>query len=220
MNPKLSTKEEREQKAQSKLADILKLDITGYISLLDKAYKAHATFKDKAADKGTDMHEELEKYVKWHMSFNSGVNLDDTSLTQKWSPKVLAFAEWADKNIKRFIGSEINVYHEGLFIGGKLDCIVEMKEGTFAIIDFKSSKDAYFSQFVQCALYDIQLSQNGGFNENGTQILKPITNISKYIVFPFGAKELKPVVNKNIQSLIEAARACVVIYRSKAVFEQ
>src|SRR3990167_2144652 len=35
-----------------------------YLDRLDKAYKAHKTSLDNSAKKGTDLHAELEKYVK------------------------------------------------------------------------------------------------------------------------------------------------------------
>lgn len=194
-------------------AKIMQLDEVGVLKLLDEAYKAHATNLKETASDGTDLHASLECVVKIMMTGAKVTGWESNK-------KVIDFVKWAEKNVKRFIGSEFNVYHEGLFIGGICDCLAEMKDGLIALIDFKSSKDAFFSQFVQAALYDIQISQNGGFDGNGKQIFKPITNISKYIIFPFGAKELKPCENKEIQSLIEAARACVTLYRQKSAFEK
>jgi len=186
--------------------------------LFKKARFAHFEDKNTKADKGTDMHAELEKYVKWHIAFNSGIGLDKKELTQKWDDKVISFAKWAEENIKQFKGSEVYVYHKKLWLGGITDCIAELKNGDWSIIDFKSSKEAFFSQFIQCALYSIQFETNGGFDKDGNKILKP-HKIDKYIVFPFGAKELKPVENNNINQLQDAAVACVQLYRAQKAFE-
>lgn len=46
------------------LAKIKEMGAEEYISLLDEAYKAHSVKLDKSADAGTDLHAELERYVK------------------------------------------------------------------------------------------------------------------------------------------------------------
>lgn len=187
--------------------------------IFKKARFAHFDSRNKKAEEGTDLHAELEKYVKWNMAFKSGVGLDKKELTQKWDDKVISFARWAEENVKRFIGSEVYCYEELLFIGGIIDCVAELKDGSYTIIDFKSAKEAYFSMFVQCALYNLQLSRNGALDANGKSLFKLDKPISQYVVVPFGAKELKPVVNNNIINLQEAALACIKIYRQKSFFE-
>ena len=183
--------------------------------LFKKARFAHFEDKNTKADKGTDMHADLEKYVKYCIEQKKGEPTDKWYLDSK---KVCDFRDWAVNNIKKFWGSEIYVYHKKLWIGGITDCIAELKDGTWAIIDFKSSKEAFFSQFIQCALYAIQFEANGGFDKEGNKILEP-HKIDKFIVFPFGAKELKPIENNNINQLQEAAVACVQVYRAQRAFE-
>src|ERR1700691_4018829 len=70
LDPRDATAEEIE--ANSKLRMSMAIDqldayktmfAPDYIKLLDKAYRAHADSLDKSADKGTDMHAELEGYV-------------------------------------------------------------------------------------------------------------------------------------------------------------
>ena len=178
-----------------------------------KARFAHFDDKNTKADKGTDLHADLEKLVK---AFMAGESIPMVFPAEK--AKLMDFCLWAKENVSEFIASEVNVYDKILFIGGIVDCIAKLKDGTYAIIDFKSSKEVFFGQMVQCSLYGLQLARNGAFNANGDRLLDPL-EVSSYIVFPFGAKELKPVQNKNIKSLTEAAEACVSLYRQKAIFE-
>jgi RecB family exonuclease len=103
-----------------------------------------------------------------------------------------------------------------LWLGGICDAVAELKDGTLAIIDFKSSKEAYFSQFVQCALYDLQL-QNGGYDQDGNKILEPI-KVNSYIVCPFGAENFAPRQETNIK-LQSVAKAAIEIYRLQSSFE-
>ena len=83
--------------------------------LLDKARFAHKKKKEKAAVEGTDLHAELERFVKWHMGkMKDGGNFDE---------KIIPFIEWASENVKQFIASEAHCYDEDLFVGGITDCV-------------------------------------------------------------------------------------------------
>ena len=187
--------------------------------LFKKARFAHFEDKNTKADKGTDMHSELEFFIKTCIKEKGGIPFSGASVPDNaLEKKVYDFGQWAYTNVKQFKGSEIYVYNKKLWIGGITDGIVELKDGTWAIIDFKSSKEAFFSQFIQCALYAIQFEANGGFDKEGNKILEP-HKIDKFIVFPFGAKELKPIENNNINQLQEAAVACVQVYRAQRFFE-
>lgn len=192
------------------------LDDIEALKLLDSAYKAHSVKLEDTADAGTDMHAELEEYVKACIETNGKPAL---FLGGKEN-KISHFSEWAVENVKRFLWSEMNCFDEMLFIGGIIDAGAELNDGSYAIIDFKSSKDAYFSHFIQCSLYDLQLQRNGGYTQQGEKIFTLDKPITKYIVFPFGAKELKPVENFNIESLKRSALSCITIYREKANFEK
>ena len=53
-----------------------------------------------------------------------------------------------------------------------------MINGEYAILDFKSAKEVYFNNLIQVALYDIEITENGGFDKNGKKVFtldKPIT---------------------------------------------
>lgn len=217
LNSKTHNEEQRLSHLKPIREEQMKLGDADYLSLLDEAYKAHSVRLTETADAGTDLHAELEKYVNWHIAFNSG-NLENAQV-QKWSDRVLQFATWADKNVKRFLWSEGYCYDEMLFMGGISDAGAELKDGSIAIIDFKSSKQAYFNHFVQTAIYDLLIQKHGILNEKGETVLKDVPKVSKYLVIPFGAKEFTVVENNNIKSLQKAALACIELYRAKGAFE-
>jgi len=210
LNPKKATQEERDNSANKMLELIRTFSTQSYIALLDEAYHAHANVKKEKADEGTELHEALEKYVKQCIKQQDLLYIGDNTKVQK-------FANWAYENLQNFIASEVNVYDEGLWLGGIVDCMARTKDGKLAIVDFKSSKDAYFSQFVQCALYDLQLA-NGYYDAEGNK-KGNVEGISKYIICPFGAKEFAPTIIEQTNFLKEAAKACITLYRCIASFD-
>lgn len=192
-----------------------KLDDTEYLSLLDEAYKAHSVRLDETADAGTDLHTELERFVKEAMN---PTELFETRF-ERFDARIHPFMKWSDENVKRFIWSEGYCYDEILFVGGITDCGAELKDGSFVIIDFKSAKEAYFNHFVQIAIYNLLIEKNGLFDKDGNQILKLEKGFDKYIVVPFGASKFTIVENNNINNLKKAGLACVELYRAKSLFE-
>jgi len=185
-----------------------------YLSLLDDAYKAHSVRLGESAEAGTSLHEKLENYVKDCMEY--GIENVDTVGSVK---QVKDFEEFTKKYIKRFIWSEAHMYDEDLFVGGISDCGAVMKDGSNAIIDFKSSKEAYFSHFVQISLYNVLFEKNGLVTANGEQLATYVYPISKYFVIPFGASEFTVHENTNIHDLKKCALSCVNLYREKINFE-
>lgn len=185
-----------------------------YCGLLDKAYRAHADSLDKSADKGTDMHAELEKYVKGCIEQYGGMpQAKGGNLLKDVVLPVQIFAEWAAKNVKRFIVSEGHCYSERLWVGGITDCIAELNDGRTVIIDFKSAKDAYLSHFIQVAGYDIEASENGIFDADGNRLLTLERPIDGYAVFPFGAEKVEPLFQFDTAAMRKGFEAAVVLYK-------
>lgn len=87
-------------------------------------------------------------------------------------------------NVKKFIISEAHVFSEKMWTGGIFDVLFLGKDQKIYIGDFKSSKEAYLSQFLQIGGYHIQLEENGAFTEKGERLLEPVTAMG-YYVFPF-----------------------------------
>lgn len=169
-----------------------------------KARFAHFAKKNKAAEEGTDLHAELEDYVKTMMGLKKG---------REWDPKIKPFMLWASENVDDFLASEAHCYDEDLWVGGITDCVARLKDGTVAVIDFKSSKEAYTNHFIQAAGYAIQIDKNGLFSEDGEHSKKLGEEIETLIVVPFGAENIIPEVKTDIGAYKLGFKNCVQLYR-------
>jgi hypothetical protein len=196
-------------KANRMLLEIQNMGPYDYLALLDKAYRAHADSLTKSADKGTDMHAELEKYVKRCIE-NQTLVLEGTNSNHT---AVKFLADWAAANVKSFIVSEGHCFSEKLWVGGITDCIAELKDGRLVIIDFKSSKEAYVSQFIQVAGYHTEVMENGILDADGNLILKLDREIDGYVIFPFGAEEVEPQFQFDTASFKQGFRAAAVLHK-------
>lgn len=205
-------KELRLEKAEEMREKIEYMSTTDYLDLLDEAYSAHSKKLTSTAKTGTDLHAELEKFVNAHMGFQGDwrkLNI----VTEQFDRKIDPFIKWVEKNIKRFLWSEMYCYSEKLWVGGITDCGYEKLDGTYGIMDFKSSKEAYLGQFWQCAGYHIQIEENGGFDKNGNKIFTLDKPITEYAIFPFGMTNPQPQFNYDIQGGQDAFRAEVLLYK-------
>ena len=188
------------------LTTIQHMDTAQFMALIDKAYRAHDTFKKSKAQAGTDLHAELERFVKLHMAgqFGKGAGYPE---------QIKPFADWTFANVKRFLWSEGHNYSEKNWVGGISDAGYEKHDGTFGIIDFKSAKEAYIDHFWQCAGYDINISENGVFTPDGDQIYQLEKPISEYCVFAFGAESPKPQFNFDMVGSKEVFLAMLTLYK-------
>lgn len=217
LNPKKHAPEARKIALEAGLASLQGISVEDYDKRLTKAYRAHADNLKDTADTGTDMHAELEKYVKLMIKDQAGVPHELSEYDHK---AVETFAKWAVENVKKFIWSEAHCYSEKFWLGGITDCGAEMKNGEMAIIDFKSSKEAYPSQFWQIAGYDLQISENGLFSFDGKHNKKIDKPFTQHIIVPFGAENPIPVISREVESGKRAFLAALEIYRQLAVLEK
>lgn len=176
-----------------------------FLALLDKAYANHQTSLKQSAEKGTDLHAELEKYVKSQMD----------NKTVEYDPQIQPFVDWCKKFVKKFLFSEVHVYSEKLWLGGIIDCGVEMHNGDIGVIDFKSAKDSYYEHFLQCAGYVIQLEENGGYTPAGDKIFSLDKPVEFMAVLPFGADDKIPRTNHDIEDFKKSYEATLQIYKHK-----
>lgn len=171
--------------------------------IFKKARFAHFESKNKSATKGTDLHAELERFVKDMMAGKQ---------TESYDEKILPFRIWAADRVEKFLVSEGHCYSEELWTGGIMDAMAEMKDGKVAIIDFKSAKEAYDSMFIQVAAYDLEQAENGVFDADGKKMLEP-QKVEEYYVVPFGAQEVVPVRKTASQEFKDGFRAAVVLHK-------
>lgn len=203
-------KEKRLKIASKKRKEIEKLSDEEYLTLLDDAYSAHSKKLDTTAKAGTDMHEVMEDYVKKCIEENDGKPLAHNPNEDK---KLSILIEWSLKNVKRFLWSEAHCYSKELWLGGISDCGYEDTEGKYAILDFKSSKDVYLSQFWQCVGYAIQIEENGLFTSDGTFLMKLDKPIDYVSVLPFGMDEPEVFNNYDMIGGKEAVKAMILLYK-------
>lgn len=186
----------------SKLFTVTKDEMSEW---LKEAKFAHKKKKESAAVKGTDLHEMLEKFVKSEMG--------------KWNYKddefeaIKPYMDWSRANVKEYLASEAHCYEEELWVGGITDCVAELNDGTLAVIDFKSSKEAYITHFIQVAGYAIQIEKNGMFSEDGEHSKKLEGKIGALVIVPFGAKEIVPTIRYSVEDYKTGFRQAVGLYR-------
>lgn len=210
-------KEERLAAAEAMREKIEYMGTEDYLDLIDEAYGAHATKLKSSAKKGTDLHAELERYVKWFMLYKQTEQslevLREMFDEQNFDARITPFIEWAEYNVRRFLWSEGHCFSTRLWVGGISDCGYEKADGTYGIMDFKSSKEAYLTQFWQCAGYDIQISENGVYDAKGNKIFTLDKPITEYSVLPFGMPNPAPQFNVDIKGGREAFEAEVLLYK-------
>jgi hypothetical protein len=123
------------------------------------------------------------------------------------------------ENVNRFLWSEMHCWSETLWLGGISDCGALLKDGRFAIIDFKSSREAYASQFWQIGGYDLQISENGGYLADGEKVLDVLKPIDIYFVIPFGAEKPEPVACGDVEGCKTAYKAALTLYKQDQIMK-
>jgi len=205
-----NTEEARKTRAEARLKTIKGMTTEQYLETLDTAYKAHTVKLDSSADKGIELHAELERFVKWKMKSQER-GLEEEAVG--FSPRIAPFIEWTNKNVERFIASEAHCFSIEFWLGGICDCIARLKNGTIAIVDFKSAKIAYEDHFLQCAGYAIQIDENGICDRNGENTRKLGEKIGELVVFPFGAKTVAAHTRLDVERLKTGYKHVVALYK-------
>lgn len=201
--------EPRIEAAGEALESIKYLTPAEYLDLLDTAYAAHSVKLDTSAEAGTDMHAELESFVKLCISGNDGKPVLDNSEHKA----VELFSKWSVDNVKRFVASEAFCYSERLFTGGIVDVMYADLNGDYVLLDFKSAKDAYDAHYLQNAGYDIALSENGILTKEGDLVQTVDRPFVAYGVLPFGMAEPVPQFRTDVEELKQGFIDCVSLYR-------
>lgn len=200
---KYAKKEDRLKHTTEKFKEIKAFSEDEYFALLDKAYYAHNNLKNKSAVAGTDLHAKCEEWVKGQID-GSNVAPD---------PQIEPLVKWSNMNVDKWLWSEVHCYSTEHWLGGISDMGFIDKEGKVGILDIKSSKEAYISQFIQCAGYDIQITENGGFDSNGEKIFDlEGKEISYYAILPFGMKEPEVQTKHNVNQLKKAFISALTLH--------
>lgn len=203
-------------KAAEALGRIRGMDGNDYFKLVHDAYRAHSTEKEATADDGTEMHMELERYVKLCID-RGGLPLSDKDFSSK-DDRVHLFVVWACVNVRKFLWSEACHYSRELWTGGKSDFGYEDLEGKVVLGDFKRSKSVYFKHLVQAGSYSLQIEENGLFDGNGAILRQPF-KVDRVAVFPFGSGFERPTVRADVDGWAAAFINTLDLYKLKQEFE-
>lgn len=217
LNSKTSKQEDRLLTAGQSLEKIKVMGNKEYLALLDTAYKAHNQRKKDSAVKGIDMHSLLEDYIKGKLIKDyKGNDIGFLMANEQIRP----FIEWSEKNVKRFLFSELYCYSEKLWCGGIADFAYEDMDGEYVLGDFKSSKAAYWNHWVQVGGYMLQIEENGGFDQRGNKVFTLDKPFNYHAIFCEGAGLDKPFIRREIEKTKKAFECCVELYRMKLYFEE
>ena len=119
-----------------------------WAELLEEARTAHTRTRDKAGEKGTDVHGQLE--IAMNQWIDRGMYGDhEDSIVNK-------VMMWMFENGIKPLKSEMPVYSIDKFYAGIADGVIE-KDGKKYILDFKTSSSIQTKAFIQCAAYSVAI---------------------------------------------------------------
>lgn len=113
----------------------------------------------QAANRGTDVHEIAEKYLRNNPDFKKGYL---PHIIQSF----LNLKPILDNRIGKIYGLEVPLYSKFLHVAGRVDCVAEF-DGVLSIIDFKTSrrpkkKEKITNYFIQESSYAIMWEERTG----------------------------------------------------------
>lgn len=220
VNPKKHTPEEVVLAAKvgldrilTKYADMLQNDYKSWIKYLDKAYRAHHTEKGRTAELGTNLHFGVEQFIKSRMTDGK------IHLTSEQLKILMPFIEWSEKNVKKWVFSEMHCYSERLWCGGIVDLAYIDMQDRFILGDVKSAKDIFFSNVCQLGGYTIQLEENGGYTADGDRVFKLERPIEGHAIFHFGGGFKEPAISYRVERNKRAFESALSLYKEKMDFD-
>lgn len=114
--------------------------------LLEEARTAHTRKRDKAGDRGTEVHAQLEVMMNNMMEGKDAV----------YEPIVEKVRDWIHTERIKPLKSEMPVYSVDKFYAGIADGVIE-KDGKKYILDFKTSGTVQTKAFIQCGAYSLAI---------------------------------------------------------------
>ncbi len=186
-------------------------DIDLWSKLIEDSMKAHAKKRDKAAESGTDVHLEIEGYIKECIEKYHGYVIPKLkeALEGKITKQTNHFITWALKNAVKFLESEKVVYDKDLFLAGTADFVCEI-DGKKFIGDIKTSSSIYgLEPFAQCAAYAHMLD----YKLDGTIII----NLKKSGEFD---EEKDVYFRFDLETDWKFFEAALTLYRLKATWKK
>lgn len=169
--------------------------------LLEQARTAHIRKRDKAADKGTDLHALCEDYVRRAIA-QGGSPLGLTVLDS-----VKSFAHWAHENEVLFIDCEVMVYSEIHRYAGRFDLLFE-QGGKRYLGDIKTGKGVYADFYIQMGGYEVAYQEMTGQSVDGRVILH------------LNSKTCTPYISTDSLRDTSAFLNCLALYKALKLFPE
>lgn len=146
----------------------------------------------RCADRGTAIHELIEKYLNNKQDFLKGAKREYVAGFNQIKPRL--------NHINNIRAQEIALYSDTLKLAGRVDCVGEY-DGTLSIVDFKTSnnnkdRDMVQDYFLQCTGYAIMWYEQTG---------EPIENITILMTVERGMFPLvfQDTIDKYVKPLLQ-----------------
>lgn len=130
-----------------------------------KAVYAHEEAKDKAAELGTQVHDWIERFIKFKLK-TKGATMPDQPEDKNVARGVLSFMEWYEAHKVKFLWAEKVLYSKKYGYMGKGD-FGAVVDGKRCLCDIKTGNGMYNSVFMQTAAYQKADEEESGEEYEG-----------------------------------------------------
>lgn len=143
------------------------------------------TITKRASERGTRLHNNVEKYLK-----NEEINIADLSMLDKSLFK--PFAAHLDTHVNNIKAIEYPLYSDVLRLAGTIDLCAEYDK-VLSTIDFKTAKkrknkEDILNYFLQCTIYAIMLAERYNIKANKIVIIIALDYEYRVQIFEDNAK--------------------------------
>lgn len=137
-------------------------------ALLKEARTAHRKKKEAAADAGTDLHAQIEEFVRYIIKEWGG----RVPLIVAGRHSIMPFINWAREEKILFLEAEKRLYSEKLWVAGTCDLVFQ-KDGKTYIGDIKTYKKLWDRvPMLQCAGYGLMWKDMTGKDVDGYCVMR------------------------------------------------
>lgn len=146
----------------------ISLDSVWIDSLISEAKKKPKQIKDDAADLGTMAHAWIDGWILGQIAGSPFMPEPD----QRIKNAVDAFLLWVKDCGLEFVAGDTKIASLEHGFGGSLDALGKLPDGSFVILDWKSSKGIYESYALQVAAYEQGLFETYGIGAKELRIVR------------------------------------------------
>ena len=173
---------------------------------LESSKKAHNTFKERAGDWGTRVHNACEVWAK---TGQLPLTPEDTDIL----PSVSNFVTFIQDNGFKILDVERNVWSKDWWIGGIFDLVLEKDEKVY-IADIKTSSGIYDSHFIQMGAYYKCILENGWQKDYSVEEFSGaiVINLKK-------DGKIATCYSSALPAMVETYNAIVTIYRNRDLLD-